>query len=151
MPSNNHSAQVRRAEILLVDDDEGDVLLTQKTFQRVKLYNHLHVVRNGVEALALLHRQGKYSSAQRPDINLMDMHMPEKDGMQTLKEIKADSDLVSIPVFILTSSLLDIENIKKHGLPAPNFVEKPIDLDKVSKIVNSLEDFGLGIVRVSDS
>lgn len=150
MHSNNDSATARQTEILLVDDDDGDVLLTQKTFEKAKIYNNLHVVRDGCEALEFLRRNGDYAAAQRPDLILLDMHMPNMDGMQTLKEIAVDSDLASIPIFILTSSLSDIETIQNQGLPATNFIEKPVDLDKVAKIVKSLGNFWFSIVRVAD-
>lgn len=137
----------KQIDILLVDDDEGDVLLTQKALDRGKMLNKLHVARDGVEALEFLRRAGKFSDAVRPDLILLDLNMPRKDGRQTLAEIKADPDLKGIPVVILTTSESDMDVAESYNLQASCFVTKPVDLTQFTKVIESLKEFWLCVVK----
>jgi len=133
----------RPTEILLVEDNNGDVRLTMEAFKEAKLMNRLSVVGDGIEALAFLRREGKYSDAPRPDFILLDLNLPKKDGREVLAEIKADQDLRRIPVVILTMSQAE-EDI----LHANCYVNKPVGLDQFMKVVQSIEEFWLTIVKL---
>jgi CheY-like chemotaxis protein len=128
-------------DILLVDDDEGDVLLTRKALDRGKMLNNLHVARDGVEALEFLRKEGDFSDAVRPDLILLDLNMPRKDGRQTLAEIKSDPDLKGIPVVILTTSESNIDVAESYNLQASCFITKPVDLTQFTKVIESLKEF----------
>jgi len=138
----------RPIEILLVEDNPGDVRLTKEALKDGKVLNKLHVVNDGVEAMAFLRREGKYANAVRPDLVLLDLNLPKKDGKEVLVEIKSDSDLKRIPVVILTVSELEEDIIKTYDLHANCYIIKPIDLDRFIEVVRAIEDFWLAIVRL---
>jgi chemotaxis family two-component system response regulator Rcp1 len=138
----------RSIEILLVEDNPGDVRLTMEALREAKVRNNLSVASDGVEALAFLHRQGKYADAIRPDLILLDLNLPRKDGRQVLTEIKADDNLKSIPVVILTTSKADEDIVRSYDLHANCYVTKPVDLDQFIHVVRSIEDFWLTIVAL---
>ena len=138
----------RPIEILLVEDNPGDVRLTKEALKDGKVLNKLHVVNDGVEAMAFLRREGKYANAVRPDLVLLDLNLPKKDGKEVLVEIKSDSDLKRIPVVILTVSKLEEDIIKTYDLHANCYIIKPIDLDRFIEVVRAIEDFWLAIVRL---
>ena len=135
-------------EILLVEDNPGDIRLTQEAFKDGKLLNKLHVVEDGMEALAFLNREGKYTDAPRPELILLDLNLPRKDGRDVLAEIKVDRDLKRIPVVILTTSRSEEDILRSYDLNANCYITKPVELDKFIEIVKSIEDFWLTIVKL---
>lgn len=135
-------------EILLVEDNEGDVRLTKEAFRDNKMKNNLNVVRDGVEAVAFLRRQSNYAGAPRPDLILLDLNLPKKDGREVLEEIKSDEDLKRIPVVVLTTSKAEEDILKAYDLHANCYVTKPVDLDEFVKVVKSIEEFWLAIVKL---
>ena len=135
-------------EILLVEDNPGDVRLTREALKEAKVRNSLSVASDGVEAMAFLRREGIYSMAPRPDIVLLDLNLPKKDGRQVLTEVKADPELRRIPVVILTTSKAEEDIIKTYDLHANCFVTKPVDFDQFVKVVQSIEQFWLFIVTL---
>jgi CheY-like chemotaxis protein len=135
-------------EILLVEDNPGDVRLTQEVFKEGRLSNNLYAVGDGVEAMAFLRRQAKYADAVRPDIILLDLNLPKKDGREVLAEIKKDDDLKRIPVVVLTTSRAEQDILKAYDLHANCYISKPVDLDEFIKVVRTIEDFWLQIVRL---
>lgn len=135
-------------EILLVEDNPGDVRLTKEAFKIGKIQNNMHVVYDGEEAMDFLYRRGAYSDAPRPDIILLDLNLPKKDGREVLKEIKSDEHLKTIPVVILTTSSAEEDIIRTYGLHANCYITKPVDLDKFLTIVQMIEDFWLTVVKL---
>jgi chemotaxis family two-component system response regulator Rcp1 len=144
----NFESQAIPVDILLVEDNAGDVRLTQEVLKGSKVRNNLMVATNGKEALNCLRRQGKYSSSPRPDLILLDLNLPVMDGREVLQQIKEDSDLKRIPVVILTTSKAEEDILKTYNLHANCYVTKPVDLDQFVKVVKSLEDFWLAIVKL---
>ena len=138
----------RPIEILLVEDNPGDVRLTREAFKEAKLANRLHVVGDGVEAMAYLRREGPYATAGRPDLILLDPNLPKKDGREVLAEIKAEDDLKRIPVVVLTTSQAEQDILKVYDLHANCYITKPVDLDQFLRVVQSVEDFWLTIVKL---
>jgi CheY-like chemotaxis protein len=138
----------RPIEILLVEDNPGDVRLTQEAMKDAKVRNHLHVAADGVEAMAFLRREGRHASAPRPDLVLLDLNLPKKDGLEVLEEIKGDDELRSIPVVILTSSPAEQDVLRSYRLRANAFVTKPVELERFLEVVRSIESFWLEIVRL---
>ena len=135
-------------EILLVEDNSGDVRLTQEVLKDNKLRNNMYVAGDGVEAMMFLHREDKYADAPRPDVILLDLNLPKKDGREVLAEIKRDPNLKSIPVVILTTSNADEDIIKSYNLHANCYVTKPIDLNQFIKVVKSIKEFWLTVVKL---
>lgn len=138
----------RPAEILLVEDNPGDVRLAKEGLRESKLLNNLHVVDDGVDALAFLHKEGKYANAVSPDIILLDLNLPRKDGREVLAEIKEDEKLKRIPVVVLTTSKAEEDIFKTYGLHANSYITKPVDLEQFVKIVNSIKNFWFQIVTL---
>ena len=134
--------------ILLVEDNPADARLVKEAMKEVKINNTLYHVPDGVEAMAFLRRQGEYSKMIRPDVVLLDLNMPRKDGRQTLKEIKDDPELKRIPVVILTVSDAEEDIIKSYDLHANCYVTKPLNLDEFSKVVAGIENFWFEIVKL---
>ena len=135
-------------EVLLVEDDPGDVLLTEETLLESKIQTNLHVVGDGVEALAFLRKEGEYATVPRPDLILLDLNMPRKDGREVLAEVKEDPDLKTIPVAVLTTSSQDEDILKSYQLHANCYITKPVGLEQFSTVVQSLEDFWFAIVKL---
>ncbi len=144
---SNHS-NGRLVEILLVEDNPGDVRLTKEAMKEGKIRNNLSVAVDGVEAMAFLRREGKYADAPRPDVVLLDLNLPKKDGRAVLKEIKEDPDLRRIPVVILTSSKADEDVLNSYDLHANCYVTKPGDLEQFIEVVKSVEGFWFQIVKL---
>jgi chemotaxis family two-component system response regulator Rcp1 len=142
------AAFVNPIEILLVEDNPGDVDLTREALENSKVYNILHVVGNGEAAMTFLRRQGEYANAPRPDLVLLDLNLPRKDGREVLAEIKSDEDLKRIPVVILTSSGDEEDILKSYNLHANCYITKPIDINQFIKVVKSIEDFWFTIVKL---
>ncbi|HST05741.1 MAG TPA: response regulator [Chloroflexia bacterium] len=135
-------------EILLVEDSPGDVRLTVEALRDGKVLNNLSVATDGVEALAYLHQSGPYSNAPRPDLILLDLNMPKKDGREVLAEIKSDESLRRIPVVILTTSQAEQDIVKSYDLHANCYITKPVDFDQFISVVQSVEDFWLTMVKL---
>ena len=136
------------AHILLVEDNPGDVRLIQESMKENKLRNDLSIVGDGMEAMAFLRREGRYASAPRPDLILLDLNLPRKDGRELLAEIKQDPELNRIPVVILTSSTAEQDILRSYNLQANCYIVKPIDLDQFVEVVKAIEDFWLAIVKL---
>jgi CheY-like chemotaxis protein len=137
---------VKPIEILLVEDNPGDIRLTKEALKEGKVLNQLTVVQDGVEALTCLRRQGKYAHARRPDLILLDLNLPKKDGRAVLAEIKNDDTLKRIPVVILTTSQDEQDVLKSYSLHANCYITKPVELEQFISVVKAIEDFWLGIV-----
>ena len=135
-------------EILLVEDNPGDVALTRAALQDLKVANSLNVVGDGDAALAFLRRKGEHEQAPRPDLVLLDLNLPGKDGREVLEEVKADPDLRRIPVVVLTTSSADEDLLTAYNSYANCYITKPIDLRGLTKIVASIEEFWFSIVRL---
>jgi CheY-like chemotaxis protein len=138
----------RPVEILLVEDNAGDVDLTRETLQDSKLLNHMSVVNNGVEAMAYLRREGKYADRTRPDLILLDLNLPKKNGREVLAEIKADERLRRIPVVVLTTSSAEKDILEAYDLHANCYITKPVNLDQFSAVVRAIEEFWFMIVKL---
>jgi two-component system, chemotaxis family, response regulator Rcp1 len=142
---------VKPINILLVEDNPGDADLAREALENSKFNNNLQVVDDGEKAMAFLHREGVYSDAPRPDLILLDLNLPKKDGRQVLAEIKADPVLMRIPVVILTTSRAEEDVLRSYNLHANCYITKPIDLNQFLHVVRSIEDFWLSIVVLPPS
>ena len=138
----------RPIEILMVEDNPGDVRLTVEALKEAKVRNNLHTVEDGVEALAFLRREGLYAEVPRPDLVLLDLNLPKMNGREVLAEIKEDPDLRRIPVVILTISQAEQDIVKSYNLHANCYITKPVDLDQFLEVVKSIENFWLTIVKL---
>ena len=138
----------RPVDILLVEDNPGDIRLTEEALVESKVCNHLYVARDGIQAMALLRQEGEYANTPRPDLILLDLNLPKKDGREVLAEIKADEELKRIPVVVLTTSSAEEDVLKTYGLYANCYVTKPVDLDQFITVVKSVNDFWFYIVRL---
>lgn len=138
----------RAIEILLVEDNPGDVRLTQEALKENKIRNNLHVAKDGVEAMEFLRRIRDYGESPRPDLILLDLNLPKKDGREVLAEIKSDEKLRSIPVVILTTSDAEDDIAKAYQMYANCYVRKPIDLNRFIEVVRVIENFWLSIVEL---
>ncbi|MCA1993009.1 MAG: response regulator [Coleofasciculus sp. S288] len=144
----NFDTPIRPVEILLVEDSPSDADLTVEALSDGKVLNNLHWVEDGVDALAFLRRQGKYSNSPRPDLILLDLNLPKKDGREVLAEIKADPQLKLIPVVVLTTSAAERDILKTYELNANCYVTKPIDLEQFICVVKLIEKFWLAVVKL---
>lgn len=144
----NRNVSSRPVEILLVEDNPGDVRLTREALKEGKVRNNLYVAPDGVEALRFLRREGEHAQAVRPDLILLDLNLPRMDGREVLEVIKADPDLRHIPVVVLTSSQAEQDIVRAYDLHANCYVTKPVDLDQFIHVVRSIEDFWFTIVKL---
>jgi len=144
----NEQERTTPVEILLVEDNPGDVRLTQEALKESKVTNNLSVAEDGVEALAFLKREGQYADAPRPDLLLLDLNLPKKDGRELLEEIKADENLKRIPVVVLTTSKAEEDILRMYDQHANCYITKPIDFDQFIDVVKSIQDFWLTIVKL---
>ena len=135
-------------EILLVEDNPGDVRLTQEVLKEGKVHNTLNIVENGVQALSFLRKENEYSDAPTPDLLLLDLNLPKKDGREVLLDIKKDPELKKIPVVVLTTSQAEEDILNVYDLNANCYVSKPVDLGQFIDVVKSIEDFWLSIVKL---
>ena len=135
-------------EILLVEDNPADVRLTQEALKEGKVRNNLFVARDGVEALEFLRRQGPHANATKPDLILLDLNLPRKDGREVLADIKNDDTLRSIPVVVLTTSSAEADILKSYNLHANCYITKPVDLEQFVQVIKSIDDFWLTVVRL---
>jgi CheY-like chemotaxis protein len=134
-------------EVLLVEDDPGDVVMTQEAFEEHKVRNRLSVVSDGAEALAYLRREGRYADAVRPDLILLDLNLPKRDGREVLAEIKKDEDLGRIPVVVLTTSAADEDIVRSYQLHANAYVTKPVDFDRFIAVIRQIDEFFVSVVK----
>jgi len=135
-------------DILLVEDNPGDVRLTREALKEAKFRNELHVVCDGVEAVDYLRRRGAFASVLRPHLILLDLNLPRKDGREVLAEIKNDPDLRRIPVVVLTTSEAEVDILKAYDLHANCYISKPVEIDEFLTVVKAIEDFWVTIVKV---
>lgn len=135
-------------DILLVEDDPGDELMTREAFEDNRIGNTLHVAHDGQEALDFLYRNGAYADAPRPDLILLDLNLPKYDGRQVLEKIKADPDLAHIPVVVLTTSAAEEDILRSYKLHANAYVTKPVDLDQFVAAIKQIDDFFVQVVRL---
>lgn len=143
--------QTRPIEILLVEDNPGDVMLTQEAFSEAKISNNLQVTRDGEEAIAYLKKENSYEHATRPDLILLDLNLPKVNGGEVLTYIKSDKALMRIPVIVLTSSEAEKDIIKSYNLHANSYIIKPINFDQFVKAVNAIENFWFSVVALPPS
>lgn len=141
-----NNTSIKPIEILLVEDNEGDVFLTRRAFEKAKLANHIEVATDGEIAMDMLRRQGGYANLRKPDIVLLDINLPKKDGKQVLKEMKEDEELRRIPVVILTSSQAEQDIMKTYDQHASSYIVKPINLEKFHDVVTAIEGFWFSVV-----
>jgi chemotaxis family two-component system response regulator Rcp1 len=135
-------------DVLLVEDSPGDVRLTREAFKDAKVHINLHVASDGAEAMAFLWREGKHANAPRPDLILLDLNLPKKDGREVLAEIKESPTLKSIPVVVLTTSASEEDILKSYQLHANCYITKPVDLDGFLKVVKNIDSFWLSVVKL---
>jgi CheY-like chemotaxis protein len=140
--------RIRVVDVLLVEDDPGDVLMTQEAFADHKVHNRLHVVSDGVEAMAFLRKEGSYADATTPDRILLDLNLPKMDGREVLAAIKEDETLRSIPVVILTTSEAEEDVLRSYSLHANAYVTKPVDFERFIDVVRRIDDFFVTVVRL---
>lgn len=143
-----NSSDERPVHILLVEDNAGDVRLTREALKEGKVANSLTVAGDGVEALAILRREGRYKDEQRPGLILLDLNLPRKDGRQVLAEIKEDPALKRIPVVVLTTSQAEEDIFKTYDLHANCYIAKPVDFEKFVTVIRTIDDFWLSVVRL---
>jgi two-component system response regulator len=141
----------RAIEILLVEDDPGDELITREAFEHNKVKNNLHVAHDGEEGLNFLYRRAGYEDAPRPDLVLLDLNLPKYDGRQLLEKIKSDPDLARIPVVVLTTSSAEEDILRSYDLHANAYVTKPVDLDQFMTAVRQIDEFFVQVVRLPGS
>lgn len=141
-------SKAQPVEILLVEDNPGDVDLTLEALEEAKLRNNVHVATDGVEAMDFLRREGSYAEVPRPDLVLLDLNLPRKDGREVLKEIKEDPKLKRIPVVVLTTSEAEEDVLDAYEYSANAYIVKPVDFDRFLRTIRSLEDFWLTVVRL---
>lgn len=134
--------------VLLVEDDPGDVLITREAFAENKVRNHLSVVNDGVKALQFLRREADYASAPRPDLILLDLNLPRMDGHEVLAKIKSDADLQRIPVVVLTTSDAEEDVLRSYDLHANAYVTKPVDFERFLGVVRQIDDFFVSVVKL---
>ncbi|MFD3920745.1 response regulator [Streptomyces sp. NPDC058595] len=140
--------QPHPVEVLLVEDDAGDELMTREAFEDNRIGNTLHVVRDGLEALDFLYQRGEYTEAPRPDLILLDLNLPKYDGRQVLEKVKSDPDLSHIPVVVLTTSAAEEDILRSYKLHANAYVTKPVDLDQFIKAIRDIDDFFVTVVKL---
>ncbi len=136
------------AQILLIEDNPGDVRLTIEVFRESRLLNQIHIAKDGMEAMSFLRREGNFSQVPRPDLILLDLNLPKKDGREVLAEIKEDASLRCIPVVILTTSEAEQDILRSYNLHANCYITKPVDLEKFITVVRSIQDFWLSLVKL---
>jgi len=135
-------------DVLLVEDDQGDILMTREAFAQHRLANELHVATDGEQALQFLRREGEYQHAPRPGLILLDLNLPRRDGREVLKEIKADPDLRTIPVVVLTTSEAEEDILRSYSLYANAYVSKPVDFNRFIDVIGRIDEFFVSVVKL---
>jgi CheY-like chemotaxis protein len=144
--TNNAECQV--VDVLLVEDDQGDVLMTREAFEHYKIRNTLHVVIDGEQALQFVRRSGEFSDAPRPGLIMLDLNLPRRDGLEVLAELKADPDLRVIPVVILTTSQAEEDIVRSYALHANAYVSKPVDFERFIEVIRQIDSFFITVVKL---
>jgi chemotaxis family two-component system response regulator Rcp1 len=144
----NRASTQRQIEILLVEDNPADIELTMEALKEGKVANRLHVAEDGIEALAYLRRENKYKESVRPDLILLDLNLPRKDGREVLQEIKSDARFNTIPVVVLTTSEAEEDIVRTYELHANCYITKPVDLPQLLRVVKAIDEFWLTVVRL---
>jgi chemotaxis family two-component system response regulator Rcp1 len=144
----NQESNLRPIEILMVEDSPSDALISREALAYAKVLNHLHVVEDGVRAIAFLRREGLYAQAPRPALILLDLNLPKKDGREVLAEVKADDQLKTIPVVVLTTSRAEEDILRAYGLHANCYITKPVDFVRFAEVVRAIEHFWFTIVSL---
>jgi CheY-like chemotaxis protein len=140
--------EVKHVDILLVEDNQADVIITREALLQAKVVNQLHVVEDGVQAMEFLHHAGEYSASPRPDLIILDLNLPRKNGQEVLSEIKKDPALMAIPVVVLTTSHAEEDILKSYGLHANCYIVKPLDFSNFVKVVQSIRQFWFSVVTL---
>jgi CheY-like chemotaxis protein len=135
-------------EILLIEDSRGDIGLIEEVFEEAKIRNNLYIAEDGEEAILFLNKKGQYADAPRPDIILLDLNLPKKDGREVLEEVKSDENLKNIPIVVLTTSKAEEDVLKSYNLRANAYITKPVDFDQFIKVIKSIEGFWLEVVKL---
>jgi CheY-like chemotaxis protein len=135
-------------DVLLVEDDPGDVLMTREAFEHYRIRNTLHVVADGEQALQFLRRSGDYTEVPRPGLILLDLNLPRRNGLEVLADVKSDSSLLSIPVVVLTTSQAEEDILRSYSLHANAYISKPVDFDKFIDVIRQIDDFFLTLVKL---
>ncbi|WP_428339355.1 response regulator [Mycobacterium sp.] len=135
-------------DVLLIEDDPGDILITREAFEHHKIHNTLHVARDGQEGLDYLYQRGPHAGAPRPDLILLDLNLPKYDGRQLLEQIKSDSDLCHIPIVVLTTSAAEEDILRSYRLHANAYVTKPVGFDEFMNVIRQIDDFFVQVVRL---
>jgi CheY-like chemotaxis protein len=135
-------------DVLLVEDDPGDVLMTREAFEHFRIRNPLHVVSDGEQAMQFLRQDGEYSSVPRPGLILLDLNLPRRNGLEVLADVKSDSGLLSIPVVVLTTSQAEDDILRSYALHANAFISKPVDFDRFTDVIREINKFFLSLVRL---
>ena len=148
MPATNGGSSTKVIDVLLVEDDPGDVLMTREAFEHHKIRNQLHVVNDGEQALQFLHQAGEYASAPRPGLILLDLNLPRRDGLEVLAELKEDPELRVIPVVILTTSQADEDILRSYALHANAYVSKPVDFERFMEVIQQIDTFFITVVEL---
>ena len=142
------SEPVNAIDVLLVEDDPGDVLMTREAFEDYKVRNTLHVATNGVEAMAFLRKEGEHAEAPTPDLILLDLNLPKMDGREVLAAVKDDAELRSIPIVVLTTSEAEEDVVRSYSLHANAYVTKPVDFERFVAVVQQIDEFFVSVVRL---
>jgi CheY-like chemotaxis protein len=140
--------ELHAIDVLLVEDDPGDVLMTREAFEHFRIRNHLHVVGDGDQALQFVRRTGDFSAAPRPGLILLDLNLPRRNGLEVLAELKSDEDLLHIPVVVLTTSQADEDILRSYALHANAYISKPVDFDRFIDAIRQIDDFFLTLVKL---
>jgi CheY-like chemotaxis protein len=148
MTAMTNDAECQIVDVLLVEDDEGDVLMTREAFEHYKIRNTLHVVTDGEQALQFVHRTGDYEDAPRPGLIMLDLNLPRRDGLEVLAELKGDPDLRLIPVVILTTSQAEEDIIRSYSLHANAYVTKPVDFEQFIDAIRQIDSFFITVVKL---
>jgi len=146
--SIDRTSEAKPVDILLVEDNPGDVRLTKEALRDAKVLNEIFVVRDGVEAMEFLNREGSFAKAPIPDLILLDLNLPRKDGREVLADVKKDPKLKRIPVVVLTTSKADEDIVKSYNLHANAYITKPVDLNRFAEIIHALEEFWFTVVKL---
>jgi CheY-like chemotaxis protein len=144
-------AGLELVDVLLVEDDPGDVLMTKEAFEHYEIRNHLHVVSDGDQAMHFLRKTGDYVGVPTPGLILLDLNLPRRNGLEVLAELKADSQLLSIPVVVLTTSQAQEDIARSYSLHANAYISKPVDFDRFIGVIGQIDDFFLSLVKLPNS
>jgi CheY-like chemotaxis protein len=147
-PAGRRAGQLVPVDVLLVEDDDGDVLMTREAFAHGAVRNRLHVVNDGERALRFVRREGEYADAPRPSLILLDLNLPRRDGVEVLAELKGDAELKVIPVVVLTTSEAQEDIVRSYRVHANAYVTKPVDYDRFIEVVRHIDDFFVTVVKL---